>query len=99
MVGELDDINDFFKLYTPTSETIASILRSLLPVDWRPPTHRQMAYASTIASGLGLYLPENALRDTTVCSEFIAENVDAYNLAKEEKRLLKKKPSKTLKEI
>ena len=64
-------------------------MRALLPLDWRPPTQQQLSYATTIAEGLGLRLPENALRDTTVCSAFIASHEEAHSVAKEEKRAAK----------
>ena len=89
MVGELDEVKTDFPLYTPISESVTSIVRALLPLDWRPPTQRQLSYATTMAKGLGLRLQENALRDTTVCSEFIASHEEAYSTAKEEKRAAK----------
>ena len=94
MVGELDEVKTDFPLYTPISESVTSIVRALLPLDWRPPTQRQLSYATTMAKGLGLRLPENALRDTRVCSEFIASHEKAYSTAKEEKRLNKANKNK-----
>lgn len=79
MVGELEeeDVKPSYALYTPISELVTSIVRALLPLHWRPPTQRQLSYATTISTRLGIRLPENALRDTTVCSAFISENEEA----------------------
>ena len=89
MIGEHDEIKATFALYTPTSEAISAIFRALLPLDWRPPTQRQLSFATTISAALGIPLPENALRDATVCSAFIGENADEYSAAKEGKQLAK----------
>jgi hypothetical protein len=34
MVGELEEVKTEFPLYTPISESVTSIVRALLPLDW-----------------------------------------------------------------
>ena len=93
LVVELEEIRGEFKAFTPAASAITEILRSLLPHELRPPTARQVSYASTIAKRLAMNLPENALRDTSVCSNFITEYEDQYTALKEPKKRSKKQTS------
>ncbi len=86
LVVERDELRSEFKAFTPAANAVGEILRSLLPVELRPPTAKQVSYATTIAKRLGMVLPANALRDANVCGNFISENAVLFDGVKESKK-------------
>jgi predicted trehalose synthase len=84
-----DERSVHFQIYSPSSEQIIEILRSFVPADKRPTTHRQQSYASTIASRLGIAAPEAVLRDARACSSFIDEHKKKFDEIKARDDLLK----------
>ncbi|WP_163920583.1 hypothetical protein [Photobacterium sp. Alg240-V54] len=66
------------KLYSYNAETIIDMLRSFVPEDKKPPTHRQESYARTIAKALNLELSDDILNFSESCSEFLDLYSDEY---------------------
>ncbi|MGI2856064.1 hypothetical protein ACRTDR_18035 [Shewanella algae] len=77
--------SDDFKLYSYNAEAIIDILRSLVPEDKRPPTHRQESYARSIAQTLKLELNDDILSSTEKCSEFLDLHSEQYQQIKAER--------------
>ncbi|ELA7337552.1 MULTISPECIES: hypothetical protein [Vibrio] len=73
---------DDLKLYSYNAEQIIDILRSFVPEDKKPPTHRQESYAKSIAKALNLDLPDEVLNSSESCSEFL----DTYSEQYQEQR-------------
>ena len=67
-------INNDLKFDETILEHLADRLRKTIPTKWRPPTSRQVSFATKIAMTLGMDLPASALKSTDACSTFI----DAY---------------------
>ncbi|HDY7708870.1 TPA: hypothetical protein RQK09_004456 [Vibrio vulnificus] len=73
---------DDLKLYSYNAEQIIDILRSFVPEDKKPPTHRQESYAKSIAKALNINLPDEVLSSSESCSEFL----DTYSEQYQEQR-------------
>lgn len=69
---------DDLKLYNYNAEQIIDILRSFVPEDKRPPTHRQESYAKSIAKALNIELPDEVLSSSESCSEFLGTYSEQY---------------------
>lgn len=68
------------KLYSYNAESIIDMLRSFVPNDKKPPTHRQESYAKTIANALNIELTDEVLISSESCSEFL----DKYSVQYQE---------------
>lgn len=66
------------KLYSYNAESIIDMLRSFVPNDKKPPTHRQESYAKTIAKALSIELPDEVLISSESCSEFLDKYSEQY---------------------
>lgn len=66
------------KLYSYNAESIIDMLRSFVPDDKKPPTHRQESYAKTIAKALNIELPDEVLISSESCSEFLDKYSEQY---------------------
>lgn len=80
----LDSIADSYKKSPEIDDYSISqlddLLRQSIPFDKRPPTHRQINYATEIAATLSIDLPAKALINTDSCSLFIEENVEEFKV-------------------
>lgn len=77
IISEHAKSNDL-KLYSYNAEQIIDILRSFVPEDKKPPTHRQESYAKSIAKALNIELSDEVLSSSESCSEFLDTYSEKY---------------------
>jgi hypothetical protein len=78
------------KLYSYHSEAVINLLRSLLNDEVKPPTHRQLSYARTISSVLGVILTHTVLTSGKGCGDFLEKYSEKYqNFKAQNKQLYK----------
>jgi hypothetical protein len=82
MVSDNAELFNELKLYSTNADTIIDLIRSLIPQEHRPPTHKQESYATTISKALGLELTDDILRTAASCSAFISLNAEYYDMYK-----------------
>jgi len=86
----LDAIADSYKKSPEIDEHSASkfddLLRQSIPFKKRPPTHKQINYATEIATTLSIDLPAKALKSTDSCSQFIDDNLEEFQIESQKKR-------------
>lgn len=75
--------SDDLKLYSYNAERIIDMLRSFVPDDKKPPTHRQESYAKSIAQVLKLELTDETLSSSESCSEFLDLYSEQYQQYRE----------------
>ncbi|MFW1030891.1 hypothetical protein ACEWA3_22600 [Vibrio parahaemolyticus] len=75
--------SDDLQLYSYNAERIIDILRSFVPDDKKPPTHRQESYAKSIAQALKLELTDKILSSSESCSEFLDLYSEQYQQYRE----------------
>lgn len=61
-------------------------LRKTIPSKWRPPTGRQVSFATKIAMTLGMDLPAKALKSTDECSSFIDAHHEEFQIESRKNR-------------
>ncbi|EGQ9308739.1 hypothetical protein F7U82_25350 [Vibrio parahaemolyticus] len=75
--------SDDLQLYSYNAERIIDMLRSFVPDDKKPPTHRQESYAKSIAQALKLELTDEILSSSESCSEFLDLYSEQYQQYRE----------------
>ena len=86
--AEKYQLNEILDRYTAIPETkmhllleFDDLLRLALPVNKRPPTHKQVTYAAEIAMVLDVNLPQKVTINSNACSLFIEDNIDEFKVA------------------
>ncbi|MGA4604218.1 hypothetical protein [Pseudoalteromonas maricaloris] len=73
------------QLYSYSAEQLIDLLRGLIPADKKPPSHRQEAYAKSIAKTLELELTDDILSSSQKCTAFLDKYSDRYREVKQER--------------
>lgn len=68
------------------SEDLIYKLRELVPYKHRPPTDRQIKYATSISRYLGIELSPEVFIETKACSDFIDEYAGEYQVTRQLER-------------
>lgn len=71
-----------------------ALLKKSVPYKHRPPSYKQVDYATQIAATLAIDLPAKALRNITACSKFIDQNMDAFEEANHQNRIIKREANR-----
>lgn len=93
LVSLYSDNAEIISMYSTYGSYIESMLRAMLPDNIKPSTSKQVRFVRSIADTLNLEVSNEVLRNSTAASQFINDNIAAFeNKRNEEKAERLNKP-------
>lgn len=78
IISNYAESNETLKLYSYNADTIIDIVRTMVPEEMRPPTHKQEYYAKSISEALNIELSTEVISSAIACSAFLDQHSEKY---------------------